>query len=380
MANPKVRRFIAGAGWVLVAACTCAIGLRYGGGSWAIHHSFLLNAVIIISLVGAIVVAAIYFAMREPHTPQIKQSNYVGRDNNGIQITDSVLGDEALDKILKATPNRATPSRLYIHSAEYVSVDDPWRFVSVAECLRRLIVEDRLVLEVQNHNFVAEGRNYVRKDIHPNHRKKLCVTYSFNNGPLQTIAVIEEAILRLPEPHPKTALPILSLDFSGGNIQIYDEMVDFSDSGREQCYSIRVHNRRAAEGEEAYRADSVSAGITFAFAESSRMISVDRSCWIGEIANEIYLHPGDTKHVLMGIIRGNEWITYDNPNRIASSGWPSRDQPLREIKFSLFGNAKITGEISLIAHRNNKAITLFVRKFVIAVGESNVSINIRWLE
>ena len=125
-----------------------------------------------------------------------------------------------------------------------------------------------------------------------------------------------------PLPHPliqntRIPLPVLRLDFSEGSVHVSDAMVAFVDSGGQCCHSIRVHNKEAAIGEEAHRATAISARLTFkSYGSSSRITSVDRACWIGNIENEIYLQPGDTKQVLLGIPnRDSEWVTYHNPNQ-----------------------------------------------------------------
>jgi hypothetical protein len=366
------RRVIAGAGALMVSALITLISMT--GTQWVKDHPKGTWGVGVALAVGSVGCFIFWIATREGHPSGLSGSigAVAGRNVNGPQIGGSVYGDSALEKILKAAaPQESVPRRLYIQSAEYASIDDPTKFASVTECLRLLIVNDRLEFEVQNHNFVASGRNYVPRDFHTGHQKRLSVVYSFNDGELQVAAELEGATLRLPQPRPtpRRLSPQLSLEFSGGNIEVSDWMIGFNDSQGEPCHSIRVHNKQAAAGEEALRADSLSARLTFTFAGSPRTTHVDRACWIGQLENEIYLQPGDTEHVL---------IIYDNPNKYASGGWPSHGQSLKEVKFSLFGNAEIVGEISVISHKNNVSTTLITRRFVIAVSEANVFCNIRW--
>jgi hypothetical protein len=156
-------------------------------------------------------------------------------------------------------------------------------------------------------------------------------------------------------------------------------MVAFVDSGGQPCHSIRVHNKEAAIGEEAGRADAISARLTFkSYGSTSRITSVDRACWIGNIENEIYLQPGDTKHVLLGIPNGDsEWVTYHNPNQFVPE-WPSTYNDLQEVKCPLFASAKIIGEVSIISHQNSKSTTLVRRAFVIIISETDLFLNVRW--
>jgi hypothetical protein len=94
--------------------------------------------------------------------------------------------------------------------------------------------------------------------------------------------------------------------------------------------------------------------------------------------NEIYLQPGDTKHVLIGIPnRASEWVTYHSPNQFAPQ-WPSPYNDLQEVKCPIFASAKIVGEVSIISHQNDKSTTLITRTFVITISETNLFLNIRW--
>ena len=377
------RQIVAGAGALMGSALITLLSMTQT--QWVKEHPTSAQRLGFALLVGAIICFVFWITTRErPRSESKNEGNFAGHDNKGVQINKSIIGDDAIEKILKATStNPKTPSRLYIQSAEFISIDDPKRFKIVTECLRQMINDDQLVLEVQPHNFVAGGINYVLQDPHPFHKKKLCVVYSFDKGPLQAVAAMEEATLRLPQPLPSTSLPkkplpVLDLAFASGDLEISDYMVAFINSDGEKCHSIRVHNKRAAEGEAAHRADSLSAGLTFKFAGSSRTVYVDRACWIGKVESEIYLHPGDTEHVLIGIPKKDEWIIYENPNKYDSGGWPSHHQFLKEVKFQLFENAQVIGEINVIAHQNNMATTLATRRFVISVGASAQFRIIRW--
>lgn len=381
MVNQKLRRIFAGTGWLMVTVSATALGIKLGSGEWALNHDVLLNRAILASAACSIVMAVLYFTTEDSKHPP-KGAASIGRDNYGTQIGGPVFGTDALKEILKATTTSSyATSRLYIHSAEYASIDDPKRFRIVTDCLRQLIVDDQLLLEVQNHNFVAGGINFVPKDFHTGHRKKLSVVYSFDKGPLQAIAAMEESTLKLPQtssPLPKKSLPELKLAFSGGNLEVLDYMVRFVDHGGERCHSIIVHNESAEEGGEARRADSLSARITFTHPKSSRTTFADRACWIGEGESEIYLHPGDTAHLLFGIHRDGEWVTFTNPNKYPSGGWPSSVLNLNETKFPLFPNMKMIGEISVIEHKAAAAVTLVKRRFVMAIGESTRFLNVGW--
>jgi hypothetical protein len=176
----------------------------------------------------------------------------------------------------------------------------------------------------------------------------------------------------------KPSLPVLELQFpQPALVEVFDTMVDFSESGQ-KSHLISVHNKAAVAGEEAFSARSISAGVTFTPFGSSRTTFVDSACWIGKIENEISLPPSGTAYLLIGTSNENEWITYTNPNKYNSGGWPSRNENLNEVKFPLYASAKFAGEITIVAHQSNKATTLIVRKFIITVDETRFSLNIRW--
>jgi hypothetical protein len=266
------RRIVAGAGALMVSALLTLVSMT--GTQWVKDHPRGVLALGLALLLGAVACLVFWSLTNEKKPAHLtNEGAFAARDNKGTQISGSIIGDDALEKILKASLQAKAPSRLHIQSAEYVSIDDPTKFVHVTECLRQLIDDDQLVFEIQNHNFVANGRNYVPRDIHTGHRKKLCVAYSFNNGPLQVMAELEGAILRLPQSEtsnlPKKSLPVLDLAFSEGDLEVSDTGTAFTNVGGEKCYSIRVHNRRAAARQVAHRADSLSAGLTFKFSGSS---------------------------------------------------------------------------------------------------------------
>jgi hypothetical protein len=75
----------------MVAACTTAIGLKYGAGIWGVQHGTLLNWIIAICVAGAVAMAIIYFATDDSHRDsapvqllEVKQS--IGGDNSGRMI------------------------------------------------------------------------------------------------------------------------------------------------------------------------------------------------------------------------------------------------------------------------------------------------------
>jgi hypothetical protein len=368
------RRIVAGAGGLLAGALITLISMA--GNQWVKDHpteAFWIGGSL---LLGAAFCFIFFVLTHEKRSAGSANSgNFARRDNRGIQIASSTLGNDAIERLAKAA-FPPPPSKLHISSAEYVSTLDPNRRCVVTECLRLLITDDRLTLEVENHNFVTpDGKNHVPKDPHARAPKKLVVVYSFNGGPLLAKEVPEGRRLDLPEVV-SARHPVLDVGLSGGEVEVFDDSVRFVESGGKRCDVMLVHNRQAKEG-EAHVAKAISARLTFTPAGSSKTTFVDRACWVGKVENEIYLHPGDTEHVLLRMAKDEEWLTYANPNKYDSGGWPARNLDLREVKFPLSANAEIVGEISIIAHENLKATTLKTRGFTIKVDQVGMFVNIR---
>lgn len=94
---------------------------------------------------------------------------------------------------------RKLPSKLTIHSATYAAVNGKGKSCDVTEFMQQIITGDSLVLEIENHNFVANGRNFVPNDPCPNDPKRLQVKYSYDGNPSITIERKEGSRLVLPE-------------------------------------------------------------------------------------------------------------------------------------------------------------------------------------
>jgi hypothetical protein len=95
-------------------------------------------------------------------------------------------------------PTIETPSKLVIHSATYRGIQDNNQVYEVTEFLRAIISGNGLVFDIENHNFVIGGRNFVPKDPLPFKAKRLLVKYSYA-GQLRNIERYEHDRLVLPE-------------------------------------------------------------------------------------------------------------------------------------------------------------------------------------
>lgn len=90
-------------------------------------------------------------------------------------------------------------AKLIIHSADYAPIDDSPKSYDVTECLRKMIAGDALVLDVENHNFVAAGVNFVPCDPRSGIFKRLRVSYSYDGEASVTTERKEHERLVLPE-------------------------------------------------------------------------------------------------------------------------------------------------------------------------------------
>lgn len=92
------------------------------------------------------------------------------------------------------------PSKLQIISALYRVPTGEGEQYDVSECLKRLIAGDSLVIDIENHSFVAGGVNYVPSDPKIDFKKWLRVEYRYGNRPTTfTVERIEGTRMVLPE-------------------------------------------------------------------------------------------------------------------------------------------------------------------------------------
>jgi hypothetical protein len=188
----------------------------------------------------------------------------------------------------------------------------------------------------------------------------------------------KKSSLAPPEPpKPTIELPTLRLEIIRQSVEVSDWIVNFADKGGEPCYAVSVLNREPKTvGEHAVVAQSLSACIEF---NSLAIVPqrVNHACWIGEGQHEISLRPGVAAYVLLGVTRKDDWVAYNNPNRYLVE-WPSPAHWLKEVIVPLYPNVEITGTISIMSSRNNKAIALASRTFLITMDRGGVFVNARW--
>ena len=126
-----------------------------------------------------------------------------------------------------------------------------------------------------------------------------------------------------PAPEPpipaKSVLPRPQFDIrlTRSLVEVEETVVRFVESGGERCLALTVLNQPAQEGKQARRARCVFAMLEFTAASSSSSSHVNRACWIDKESNQIAIDVGETAHILVGLAAmGDEWVTYNNPNRV----------------------------------------------------------------
>jgi hypothetical protein len=91
------------------------------------------------------------------------------------------------------------PSKLVVHSATYGPVDNTSEPIDVGDVLRNAISGDSLVFDVQEYNFVIDGKNIVPKNFLPSKEKQLQVTFTYGNELPHTTERRKGGRLLLPE-------------------------------------------------------------------------------------------------------------------------------------------------------------------------------------
>jgi hypothetical protein len=139
----------------------------------------------------------------------------------------------------------------------------------------------------------------------------------------------------LPRPH----FDIRLAEICSVLLAMDDTMVRFVQPGEEcgeKCLALYVINRPAAQGQQTRPARSVFASLQFR--SGSRTTDVNRACWIGKDTNEITIGVNETEHILVGLPKESEWVTYHNPNKISVLGtdfWSHRQAPVELEKRTL---------------------------------------------
>lgn len=110
-----------------------------------------------------------------------------------------------------------------IESANYRSIDGEGNNYDVDDCLRKMVTGDSLVLDIENHNFVAGGHNFVPEDPKRGTPKRLQVTYSYKNGKRITAERPEGTRFVLPEDSHVQGFSMLQLEA----IRLSSDLLEF---------------------------------------------------------------------------------------------------------------------------------------------------------
>jgi hypothetical protein len=152
----------------MLTLCATAVGIRFGGGTWATDHSPLLNLLILGTGLSALVMMILYFVTNDDAktAPDVKKSAYAGGDNKGAQFGGgSVFGDSAIRELAtlgreKPTPppvERPTEQLLQFGRVEYATVRLDKGSIDKSET-----GEEGILLPVYNltPKVLPRGRNY----------------------------------------------------------------------------------------------------------------------------------------------------------------------------------------------------------------------------
>ena len=158
--------------------------------------------------------------------------------------------------------------KLVIDDATYGAIEGGGVDYDVTECLQKMALQNGLAFEILNHNFIANGINFVPDDPKAYKKKRLKLTYSYAGGPTHTIRRCEETFLVLPEDPYIEGFPLLRLEvinawsklgrfFKDQKKRVLDEQV--SDAGRAGAllYSATPDPYLAAEYERSLKSEMV---------------------------------------------------------------------------------------------------------------------------
>ena len=175
-------------------------------------------------------------------------------------------------------------------------------------------------------------------------------------------------------------MPVLELQFCEARVNSENEKVIHFDKDGRECLTISVLNRAAILGKQAFPARSVCASLEFIAIPGGRRGMVNRAVWIGHDANEIYIDVNDTAHILVGFPSENEWMTFNNSNRISAREkeyWAHGDF-LEPRPMDWFPNAAYAVDVKVISGFNpTKGQTLAHRVFELRRGD--ISFTAKWI-
>lgn len=175
-------------------------------------------------------------------------------------------------------------------------------------------------------------------------------------------------------------MPALELQFCEARVNSDNEKVIHFDKDGKKCLTISVLNRAAPLGKQAFPARSVCASLEFIALPGGRRSMVNRAVWIGQDANEIYIDVNDTAHILVGLPSENEWMTFNNSNRISAREkeyWAHGDF-LEPRPMDWFPNVAYEVDVKVISGFNpTKGQTLAHRAFELRRGD--ISFTAKWI-
>ncbi len=165
--------------------------------------------------------------------------------------------------------------------------------------------------------------------------------------------------------------PQFDIRLTEGRVVVEGTVVRFLEpdkEGGEKCLALHVLNRAAKQGEQARKARCVFA--TMEFASGSRTTPVNRACWIDKDSNQIAIDVSQSEYILVGLVTGgDEWVTYNNPNKVnlRMREWYDPFEELQKRALNWGDGASYTVDVKIISNDPGPTLgeTLAHRRFAL---------------
>jgi hypothetical protein len=164
---------------------------------WPVIKAAPFSFVICVLIVGLVIGGLIWLFFKERLEKHKETIEHQDRKIERLEDESRKHTDVPTATLSAVVP--ATKSKLLIHSARYSAVEGGGKSYDVAEFMRNIICGESLVFDIENHNFVFGGRNFVPNDPKTGKPKRLEITYSFDGEDPIAIERAEHSRLVLPE-------------------------------------------------------------------------------------------------------------------------------------------------------------------------------------
>jgi hypothetical protein len=169
-------------------------------------------------------------------------------------------------------------------------------------------------------------------------------------------------------PPEDSRIPDLTLKVGWGTVEEEYCKFEFSKTGGKRAYIAEVINNPASTHGVAYPARRIVARITFKC--GAVHLFIDRAFWVGREENEIDLAVGKTAQILVGVVKGTQWMLFENSNSIPFNQmeWNAQHDEATVREFPDMGDAPIVIEIHIISAADwNQSRTLLHKRILVEV-------------